>query len=281
MGWKIPAFVADKTLRNSRHLATTALANSESILMARGLVDGTKIVQKFGAASAVGLSLVPISSTQTYKTPQIAEALEIVSDSTDDNGTTSPLGSGALIVRVYGIADWAVGEVTEDVTLDGTAAVALSTSFLRVYRMKVLASGTYASDAGPSHSSTITLRGVGAGASWISIVPTGGFGAGQTECAVYSVPAGKQAYVRHAEIYVESNKTANVLLFVRENADNGFPHSAMQAKIVLRNLAGTAHVGPKSPYGPFAGPCDLGWMGMANAQTANIEIDFEIIVIDE
>ena len=135
--------------------AALALANSDPLLLTRGLVDGAKVVHKFGAADAVGGTLVPISSSKTYQMPMTAQALEILSDDVNDNGTTSPLGSGALTVEVIGIADWNAGEVTELVTLDGTSVVALSTLFLRVYRIKVITSGTYATDSIGSHDSTI------------------------------------------------------------------------------------------------------------------------------
>ena len=278
---KIPKYDDYKLIGRARVDANLALANSNPTLIARGLIDGASVIHKFGSAGDVGLSLVPISTAKTYKTPTIATALELVSDSVNDNGLSSPLGSGALIIRVFGITDWNAAETIEDVTLDGITPVALSNSFLRVYRMSMLTSGTYASDAAPAHSSTITLRETGAGATWAEIIPTGGFGEGQTEIAVYSLPAGKAGYIQHAEVFVEANKTANVLFFIREEADViTAPYRGMQAKIVLRNITESIHIGPESPIGPFIGPCDFGWMGMANAQTANIEIDFEILIYD-
>ena len=281
MGHKIPAFVADKTLLNSRHLATTALANSDPNLIARNLIEGATKINKFGAAEDVGLLLRPITTSQTYKTPTTATALEVLSDSIDDNGSTSPLGSGALSIRIFGIADWDDGEIAQDIILEGTSVVAIPINMLRIHRVKVNNSGTYASDEGSSHDSTITIRESGGGVTWAVVGSETGFGTGQSEIAVYSVPRGKEAYIQHAEIWVESNKTATVLFFVRENADViTAPYSPMQAKIVLRHIVGSIHIGPKSPYGPFVGPCDIGWMGRAEAQTANIEIDFEIHLYD-
>lgn len=277
----IPKYYDYDLIGRTRMDAAIALANSDPHLIARGLIDGASVVHKFGAATNVGLSLVPITTSQSYMTPTVAQSLELVSDSTDDNGTTSPLGTGALIVRVYGIADWAGGEVTEDITLNGITAVALVTSFLRVYRMKVIGSGSYANSTTSSHVSTITLRGAGAGATWAKITPQSGFGLAQSEIAVYTVPAGKLAYVHSALVSVEASKTANVLFFARENADVvTAPYSAMQTKIILRNVDSALPIQPDTPLGAFTGPCDIGWMGAANAQTANISIDFEIELYD-
>jgi len=261
--------------------ATIALANSDPMLLARGLIKGAGVVHKFGASTTVGTAFKPITTSQTYQTPKVAEALEVVSDSTDDNGTTSPLGSGALKIRVYGITLWDAGEVTEEVVLDGTTPVSMATSFLRVYRVKVIESGTYADATSVSHNSLITIRGVSVGVLWAQVTSQSGVGLGQSEVALYAVGAGKVAYMPTAEAWIEAQKAANLIFFVRDKADVVVaPYSVRQAKIIMRNVIDAVHVEPKTPYGPFIGPCDLGWMGMATSQTANIGVDFELIVYD-
>jgi len=261
--------------------ATVALANSDPMLISRRLIDGAVATRKFGAALSVGTSLVPIATSQVYRTPVAAAALEVVSDSTNDNGTTSPLGSGALSVEVIGIADWNVGEVSETVTLNGTTAVALSTSFLRVYRMKVATSGSYATSVAPSHSSTITLRESGAGDEWASMSSVGGFGLGQSEIAAYSIPTGKVGIMSKASIFVEASKTGTVIFFERPNADIvTAPFDVMRSKLTIHNVDGGFNADPIVPYGPFIGPCDVGWMGAATSQTANISASFTIVIFD-
>ena len=278
---KVPVYDDYELIGRVRTDASLALANSDPILLSRGLINGASVVHKFGAASAIAGAFKPITTSQTYQTPKVAEALEVLSDSTDDNGATSPLGSGALKIRVYGVAVWADGEITEDVILNGTSVVAMTTSFLRVYRVKVIESGSYASATAVSHNSTITIRGAGAGAIWAQVDAQTNVGLGQSEIAVYAVPAGKVAFMPSAEAWIEANKTANLIFFVRDNADTLVaPYSVRQAKIIMRSVIDAIHVDPKTPYGPFVGPCDLGWMGMATAQTANISVDFEIILFD-
>jgi len=158
----------------------------------------------------------------------------------------------------------------------------LSMSLLRVYRMKVLTSGSYGTQSQGSHNGVITLRETGAGAIWATIVEVSSFPAGQTEIAVYTIPAGKIGYVSSFSIWIQSNKTANVVLFVREGADiTTPPYSAMQAKVVLRDIVDHIPVNPRTMYGPFTGPCDVGWMGASTSVTSNIEIDYEILLFDE
>lgn len=274
----IPEYDDYELIGRVRTDANLAIANGEPVLLARGLINGAGVVHKFGAAAGVGTALKPISTSQTYQTPQVAAVLEMVSGDTNDNGTTSPLGTGALVVRVYGIAAWADGEVTEDVTLNGTTPVALATSFLRVYRMKVIKSGTYATADTPSHDSVILLRGTGGGVAWATITSLGGIGLGQSEIASYSIPDGKIGYMQSAFLTVESSKGANIIFIVRECADE--PDCVTQAKIVLRVVTDTVDIHPRTPYGGFVGPCDLGWMGEAVLGSASISADFELIIYD-
>lgn len=261
--------------------ATIALANSDGTLISREVVKGVSVVHKFGAALDVGTDMVPITTSKTWNTPTDPTSLELVSGDITDNGASSPLGSGAHTVRVIGLSDWAGNEATEDVVLDGTTPVALSMSLLRVYRMKVMTSGSYATQAQGSHNGVITLRETGAGAIWATIVDVSGFLAGQTEISVYTIPAGKVGFVPSFSVWVQSNKPANVVLFAREGANIiTLPYSAMQAKVVLRNINDHVALQPKTPFGPFVGPCDIGWMGAATSVPSSIEVDYEILLFD-
>jgi hypothetical protein len=246
--------------------------------VAKGDVDKHRVVHKFGATSALGTSVTPVTSSGTYQTPTTATALEIVSD--DD--TNDKAGqAGAITVRVYGIAAWADGEVTEDVTLTGTTAAALSTSFLRVYRMKVLTSGTYGSASGPSHNSTITLRTASAGATWATIEPDNSFGLGQSEIGAYSIGSGKTAYIFNREVAIETTKKGTALFFAREDADDiSAPFSAMRVIEVFRNLIDEVFVNDKTPL-VITGPADFGYMGYVSTGTGSMEVDFEFIVVDD
>ena len=262
--------------------AELALANSNPIMMARDCVDGIKMVHKFGASTVIPTTLSPVTTSLTYPTPTVPTALEIVSDSTDDNGTTSPLGSGALSVDVHGLTDWNGTQVIETVTLNGTTPVALTNSFLRVYRMKIAGSGSYANSVTPSHSSVITLQEVGGAITWGVITNAGGFGLGQSEIACFSVPAGQTAFMTHADVLVGTSKTVDVIFYYRGNTDVvTAPFAPMQSKIVMRNLQIGAQVNPVTPYGAFRGPCDIGWMASSSVGTSSVEIDFEVILIND
>lgn len=138
---KIPKYYDYEMIGRTRMDAPIAIANAIPSLVARGLVEGSAIVQRFGGALSVGSTLTPVTLSNAYQTPQTAQQLEVVSDSANDDGG-SPQGSGAQTVRIHGLTDWNTA-VTEDVTLAGLTPVATANQYLRVYKMEVLTAGTH------------------------------------------------------------------------------------------------------------------------------------------
>lgn len=119
-----------------------------------------------------------------------AQSLEAVSSSTDD---TNSAGTGARSIRITGL-NGSHAAITEDVNLNGTTAVALSNTYIGDVRAKMLTSGSGFVNAGD-----VTIRIASAGAT-VAQMPTG---RGQTLAAVYTVPAGKTAYLVgwHTSLY--------------------------------------------------------------------------------
>ncbi len=234
------------------------------------------VVHKFGAAVGVGTSLVPVTTAKVYVTPTTAAALEVVSDDANDTAA----GTGARSITVEGLDEnWE--EVSQTVAMNGTTAVAIPISLLRVYRLKVATSGTYASSTAGSHAGTITVQAAGAGPEWAQIDLEIGMGLGQSQIAAYTVPAGKRAYLAQHMISIETNKSVNVLLFVRENADTvAAPYGVMRVQQVDRAIVDDLRSKNEMLRGPYTGPCDIGFMAAATSQTADITVNFEIILED-
>jgi len=259
----------------------TGTQNNYFLEALRGNVSGASAIAGFGSSSAIGTSLTVIASAQTYQTPVANTALEMVSS---DNTNDIPAGSGARKVTVYGIVDtagvWA--EASEEVTLNGTTAVALATSFIRVHNMEVTEAGGYATVAVASHSSTITLRVAGAGATWATIIPDGTFGLGQSATGAYSIPSSKVGYVLVTSIAVEATKPATVVMFSRENAnDYATPYSGvMRLHPIGYGIADVIQRAAEIPRGPFTGPCDIGFLGKLATGTGGVAVSFEIILFD-
>jgi hypothetical protein len=110
-----------------------------------------------------------------------AQSLEILSG--DDNDTSG--GTGARTVFIEGLNASYV-ETSETVTLNGQTPVALVNTYLRMYRASVLTAGSGLGNAG-----ALTIRIASAGATLGSIP----IGENQTLIGIYTVPAGKTAYM--------------------------------------------------------------------------------------
>lgn len=232
-------------------------------------------VHKFGANSAVSTTLLPVAEGGIYRMPSVIQSLELVSDDANDTGS----GTGARTIQVEGLSTlWA--KTIETVTLNGTTPVALANQYFRVFRMKVMTSGTYGNpNAGAgAHSSTITLQESGAGDIWSTIDVDAGMGLGQTKIAFYSAAQGEQIFVRSKNVSIESNKDLNVYLCVREGASTvTAPFSAFLTKEFEKAVVGTFSVdlSPKG-LGPYVGPCDVGFMARTTIGSADMSLEFII-----
>jgi hypothetical protein len=150
--------------------------------IAKGDVTGHSLMLKFGRNPDIDQTEETIwEGGGTYTFDATAQSLEIVSS--DANDTSA--GTGARTVTLIG-QDANNVEQTVTVTMNGTSAVAISGTWLRVYRCSVATAGTGAVNAG-----ILTVRLASAGATRLVV----GAGNGQTLMAVYTIPAGKTGYM--------------------------------------------------------------------------------------
>lgn len=150
--------------------------------VASGNIPGLSSINKFGHNPAVATGGEDVwSGGGTYAFyPDTARTMEIVSDSAAD----SIGGVGALTVIVYGLdSNWL--EISDTVTMEGTTEVLLTNKYIRMYRAVVITAGSYEINKGD-----ISIRDT-------SDTPIGAYitaDDGQTQQAIYTVPAGKSAY---------------------------------------------------------------------------------------
>lgn len=179
--------------------------------VAKGQIVGASPINKFGANSNVGTTEETIWTNGGNITwPAAAFTAYIVSSDAADTSA----GTGARTVTVSGLdADYK--DKTVSVTLNGTSAVAISGTWLRINRAFVTSSGTGGAAAG-----TITIQDVGATVVYANL----GLG-NQTQMAVYTVPAGHTLYVDQitftAAVSTGSN-SAVVKLNTRDFGSNTF-----------------------------------------------------------
>jgi len=244
--------------------------------VAQGKVPGHRLIHKFGAGS-VGTTPTPVTSSGVWRTPTSPVALEFVSDNVND----ATGGTGATKVIIQGIdSDW--NEPTEEIDTDGTTAVALSTSLMRLHRWYVSQSGSYADDVTASHAGTLTVRVAGGGAIWDTIQGVSPF-PGQSEIGVLTIPIGYTGYILSKNMFTDTGKTANIYFMQRPVANDTTTPYGGTRRILERDIgiAGGYNIPYVSPKGPFVGPCDIGFMAEVTVGTADISVDYEMLLIQD
>ena len=164
-------------------------------------------LHKFGSNFAISTTNDPQdvwTGGGLYPFPSTANATTIVSTNAAD---ASPSGDGARTVKVQGL-DANYVFVTETVALNGLTPVALSTQYLRVFRMSVEtvgagATGTNVGNINVAHGAT-TIAQIAAGL-------------GQTLMAIYTVPDNYTLRMAHwyCTLATKTDAVAVVALQVR------------------------------------------------------------------
>ncbi len=247
----------------------------------KGNITGHSIIDKFGSSITVtNAGFTVIAHGELYQVPTTAQSIEFVSDNVGD----ALNGAGMFECTIHGLdANW--GLQTEHVAAhatDGTIAVAIPGTWLRVFRAHISKSGTYASLTAPSHLGNINIQNAGAGVLWARIINTG-IPHGQTQIGAFTVPEGKVAYLGETNISTETNKAVDVFGFNRDNANDVTTpfDGTMRSFTEIIGIEGGQSYASKTWKGPFDRYTDLGYLAKrTSAGTASVSIDFEILLID-
>jgi len=185
---------------------------ASNIPIAGGLVDGYSAIHKFGRNPNVG----NIPET-IWMYGGIYQYLNVGSDSTvyaySASSDDGPGNDGAHTVTVQGL-DNDFNPIEETITVNGAASTA---SFLRVYRAFVETAGVLAANDGNVLISTAAAGG-GTVLADIGVIGSGTTtGLGQTQLALYTIPAGKTGYLTTWNVGVAPmNNSVTVTLKSRE-----------------------------------------------------------------
>lgn len=185
----------------------------QNINIARGLIRGASVIHKFGRNPNVGGAPETIwmhGGTYTYLTS--ASTVYVSGADAQD----SAAGTGARTVTVQGL-DTNYNEIEETLTVDGAVS---TQSFLRVFRAFVASAGSLQTNKGAVLVST-GASGGGTVLADIGIIGTGTtFGLGQTQLALYTIPAGKTGYLCNWNVGVGAyNDSVTATLYTRETGN--------------------------------------------------------------
>lgn len=249
--------------------------------VSKGNVAGHSLVHKFGRNSAVGTTIVPIADGGNYQMPTSAQSLEFVSDATED--ALDDVGMHELTINGLD-ANGDFQEVTTAAhATDGLTAVAITGTWLRVFRAWVSKSGAYATQSTASHEGKITLRTSGGGATWLTIPEVAtNFGAGQSLCGFYTVPAGKTAYILSAMLTIDSVKSVDIYFYRRSSITDTTSSydGTMRLQNVYVGVAGGPHEIIHLSNESYPELTDLGFMGVVSSGTADVSTEFELLLVD-
>jgi len=168
--------------------------------VAKGNVADHSSVAFIGINPNIGKTLETVwDSGGIFQFPTSGETWEILSDSTDDDG--SPVGIGARTVSIIGLDTNYVRQI-ETVIMNGTSVVTISrTDWFRPRVIVVVSSGSSKVNVG-----TITLRVSGGGAIRSAILP----GNCQSFNGFHTVPLGFTAYLLQYTPTIPKNEDVTI-----------------------------------------------------------------------
>ena len=97
-----------------------------------------------------------------------------------------------------------------------------------------------------------------------------------------TIPANKKGSLLGKVIFADTTKTADIYFFKREKANIVTPPYPGVMQIVEREIGIQGGFGHHFllPKVPFEGPCDIGFMGKVSTGTADVSVEFEVLLID-
>jgi len=251
--------------------------------IAEGEIEGHSLVHKFGKADEVITDYTPLAHGSVWPTPQADSPVKLrikAGGHIQDNQN----GTGARSVRVDGIS--VDGSPATEILLphatDGTlAGVDGIVDFIRIFRMHVETSGTYANQISGSHQGPIVVEETGGG-DWAVIdgaAASANFPRGQSQIAAYTVPLGFTAYVYSYVLTTDSGKPVDFLFFQRDSIlEIAAPYTGIMRVVVETVGVKGEHSGEFKGGQKFNELTDIGWM-VKGATSTVATVDFEIVLV--
>lgn len=243
--------------------------------VAIGASSGWRSIKVPGRNAAVGEIFVPVSPGGLYRTPQANGATSLRIRAGGD-AADSVIGSGARRIELYGLN--AEGrEVIELLDTAGTAqSLATANQFMRLFRARVVLSGTYATQDEGSHAADIVIEDT-AGLIWTTI-PENGFPESTTRIGAFTTPVNYEAYLIGFRINAQAQKLADAAVFQRENVlELSPPYTAMRNRIELFNISGFIDLSYDAPL--YVPPLsDIGVLALVDGQTAQVNSELGLLM---
>jgi hypothetical protein len=249
-------------------LRTSGSSFDYAINISAGSEEGVGYIEKFGRNDTMSGNIETIwdgSNIYTYLTS--ASSVYITSSDGDD----ATAGTGARTIEVQGL-DQDYNLATENINVDDSAS---TTTFIRVFRARVKTTGSDGQAAG-----IISIRSAASGGgtllAQIQKVGTGGGASlGQTFMAIYTVPAGKTAYLTQWTVGAGGQNADTTALFVARP----FGDSAFNSKDIIISAGQQAVKDYKIPL-QFTEKTDIEVRGFTSTVGNDCSSTFNLLLYD-
>lgn len=242
---------------------------ASNVIISSGALQGYSVIHKFGRNPSVGGAPETIwmyGGKYVYLTSP--STIYAHSTDTEDSAT----GTGARTITVQGL-DANYNLIEETIT--SRSGIASTNLFLRVFRAFVATAGTTTTNEGNVLIST-AANGGGVVLADIGLIGTGTtFGLGQTQLALYTIPAGKTGYLTSWNIGVGSyNDQVTSTLKTRK-----FGSDAPFRSTDIMDIPGGLHTKNYSIPIKLTEKTDVEVIAIASTGT-QVSSAFEIILVD-
>lgn len=244
--------------------------------VARGLAVGVSYEHKFGRNAQIGTDFAPVVNGGFYRAPQVSGATQLRIKAGDAADTAD--GAGARSVELAGL-DVSGNEIIEILATNGASpSDPTSQLFLRLYRVKVLTSGTYATQADHSHAGAIVIENAAGTEDWATIANTS-IGRGQSQIACYTTSAREEIYLAKMRISSDSVKKIDIALYQRQSVlDTSTPYSAMRVVEEFTQISGVSEFNFDPPL-YFPPLTDVGFLAKVTSGSADVSASFDFIEV--
>lgn len=246
-----------------------ALIQDYMVEISSGSIIGGSTVNKFGQNHSIasGATEDVWDGSINYTFPTTASITHIRS-------AVNSVITQSSTIEVQGLdVSWALVVQTKDLdATDSTTEIALDTPLIRIFRMKVLENAVMDQDIWAGDADFVV-------ADAKAIIETGN---NQTLMAIYTVPAGKTAYItKYYASTTESTgkepKSTEIRLWTADR-DNGYEFQLKHAMGIPKAGSGIEHC--FEPYMKVNEKTDIKITGTAIDEIANVAAGFDIILID-
>lgn len=236
--------------------------------ISRGDVSGVSFINKFGRNEDIDIANNEDvwDGGGTYPFLSAAGILHFVSDNINDTSA----GTGARTIKIFGLG-FDYNEIDEIISMNGTTVVNTLKSYLRVYRAEVKTVGITEINEG-------TITAVNGSSIQLKILPE----KGQTQMAIYTIPAGKTGYL----LFYEASIAPAIRAVGFKDGITQFMVKPFGGAFNIKKISSLSTRGTSSVVSPVVIPdsieekSDTKFRAHANANNICIEVDYTILLVD-